>query len=603
MTLRLGSALLAGLLVACTGSDTTKPTGDTGDDDGTDTGVKVTDDDTPTDTGPITTPPLCGDGKVEGKEECDGYAFGEVDECSDLEGLVGGSLTCSDECTIDAKACITNVEWMQDLRDAKDGDTLSLPIAKAVVTQLQPARDLLPEGFYLQTGPAGPAIFVAIAPSKLSPAPVAGDVVSFRANDKSTVNGVQQVNEVSDWSVDANGFDVASLAQNLSKDGAVVANLDDLESELVTFTATVLEQPTGGINFEAQIATDGYPTGDKSLLVRGEADLFENGLDLAQDCALTFTGIMGRFADDTRDLALPTIYDVADVTGQDCNPPQVLEAESLSETEVLVTFDRNIDSASLMPTDFMFSNDLLATAAAVEIKDPEQVLVTTETQVGALYLLTVMGVSDTLGDDVDPKANTAYFRGTGTERPEAALPTVIFTQYVEGSSFNKALELTNVGPKASTYALDDCLLEVYTNGDSKISNFYTFPEDLELAGGESFTLCANTIDKAADKVCLGDFGAKNGAINHNGDDSYVLRCGAFVVDSFGQVGTDPGSAWEATYALDGSTISTQDATLRRSCHVTEGDLSIANDFALDLDLEWVPFPLNDFTDLGTDVCP
>ena len=48
----------------------------------------------------------------------------------------------------------------------------------------------------------------------------------------------------------------------------------------------------------------------------------------------------------------------------------------------------------------------------------------------------------------------------------------------------------------------------------------------------------------------------------NGDDALVLYRGSEIIDSFGQVGVDPGTAWVS------GNVSTLDMTLRRKATVT-----------------------------------
>ncbi len=52
----------------------------------------------------------------------------------------------------------------------------------------------------------------------------------------------------------------------------------------------------------------------------------------------------------------------------------------------------------------------------------------------------------------------------------------------------------------------------------------------------------------------------SGNLVFNGDDALVLYRGSEIVDSFGQVGVDPGTAW-----VSGG-VSTLDMTLRRKGH-------------------------------------
>ena len=50
------------------------------------------------------TPPLCGNGVLDDFEPCDGTLFGGM-TCTDFEGMIGGDLGCTDQCTFDTSAC------------------------------------------------------------------------------------------------------------------------------------------------------------------------------------------------------------------------------------------------------------------------------------------------------------------------------------------------------------------------------------------------------------------------------------------------------------------------------------------------------------------
>ena len=83
-------------------------------------------------------------------------------------------------------------------------------------------------------------------------------------------------------------------------------------------------------------------------------------------------------------------------------------------------------------------------------------------------------------------------------------------------------------------------------------------------------------------------------INHNGNDAYELVCSGMLVDSFGQVGTDPGEAWS------GSGVSTKDTVLRRRCTIGGGDTNSGD--AFDPSVEWEAVTDTDLSGFGTRGC-
>lgn len=166
---------------------------------------------------------------------------------------------------------------------------------------------------------------------------------------------------------------------------------------------------------------------------------------------------------------------------------------------------------------------------------------------------------------------------------------LIFSEYVEGSGNNKALELYNAG--TSAVDLTDCVVERYTNGATVPSATGTYTPPGTLAPGAAFVICHPSFSMPAscDDDPDGPF------VNHNGDDAYGLRCGGALVDSFGQIGVDPGDEWS------GSGVGTEDVTLRRKCTVVAGD-AMGFD-AFDPSVEWDSFPIDTFSDLGVRSCP
>lgn len=165
----------------------------------------------------------------------------------------------------------------------------------------------------------------------------------------------------------------------------------------------------------------------------------------------------------------------------------------------------------------------------------------------------------------------------------AAVDSLIISEYVEGSGNNKALELYNgTGAEVDLTGYD---LEVYSNGSSSVGTTV----DLlgTLADGDVFVLAHNSA--APDILAVAD--QKSSAGLWNGNDALVLRSpDGQVIDSFGQVGFDPGSAWGVAPVI------TADATLRRMASICAGDTVV--DDVFDPATEWVGFPNNTFDGLG-----
>jgi predicted extracellular nuclease len=169
---------------------------------------------------------------------------------------------------------------------------------------------------------------------------------------------------------------------------------------------------------------------------------------------------------------------------------------------------------------------------------------------------------------------------------EEVAGTVLITEYVEGTSNNKALEITN----RSSVSVDlwSCKLIKYTNGRGPGSQISFMGPSMRLAPGDSYTICNTQFFRDAGCNQTSNF------IDHNGDDGYALDCDG-IVDTFGATTGDPGTAWS------GGGVTTRDRTLRCNCDVLTGDIDMMD--AFDPSVQWTEFPRDTFDDLGSYVCP
>ncbi|MCW0507088.1 ExeM/NucH family extracellular endonuclease [Aeromonas piscicola] len=162
---------------------------------------------------------------------------------------------------------------------------------------------------------------------------------------------------------------------------------------------------------------------------------------------------------------------------------------------------------------------------------------------------------------------------------------LLISEYLEGSSNNKAVELSNLG--ATPVDLSQYRLALYANG-KPLTDAPTNSLALQgtLAPGASLVLA----NPSANAEILAKANQTSGNLVFNGDDALVLYRGSEIVDSFGQVGVDPGTAW-----VSGS-VSTLDMTLRRKATVTTGRTDAAGPFYPAL--EYVAAAKDDASGLG-----
>jgi predicted extracellular nuclease len=171
----------------------------------------------------------------------------------------------------------------------------------------------------------------------------------------------------------------------------------------------------------------------------------------------------------------------------------------------------------------------------------------------------------------------------------AASADLFFSEYVEGSSFNKAIEIYN--GTGAPVNLGAYTLELYSNGSPTTGATRVLSGTL--ADGDVFVGAHSAADPAV--LAVADDTVNGGVYNWNGDDAVVLRKAGTVVDSIGQVGSDPGAEWGTALT------STADNTLRRKDAVTAGDTNAGDVF--DPSLEWDGFANNTFDGLGWHITP
>ena len=169
--------------------------------------------------------------------------------------------------------------------------------------------------------------------------------------------------------------------------------------------------------------------------------------------------------------------------------------------------------------------------------------------------------------------------------PAGAAPSEIFhSEYVEGTGNNRALEIYNGTGSPVNLSAHGYNVRLYTNGSS--SPAFTVFLAGTVASRDAFVLASAFADSAirarADQTTT--------AFPLSGDDAVVLRKGAQIIDSIGQVGVDPGTEWGS------GMTSTMDNTLRRKRGVEGGDPNAWD--AFDPTLEWVGLATDTVDGLG-----
>jgi hypothetical protein len=163
---------------------------------------------------------------------------------------------------------------------------------------------------------------------------------------------------------------------------------------------------------------------------------------------------------------------------------------------------------------------------------------------------------------------------------------LFFSEYIEGSSSNKAIEIFN--GTGTTVDLTSYSIDTYTNGGTTPA--YTLALTGTLANNNVFVVYnSSAVAEIKDK---GDVASN--VTFFNGNDAVVLKKGETIIDIIGRIGEDPGTAWTA----DGG-YSTAEKTLVRKSSVNVGISENPTSGFPTLATEWDLYAQNNSADLGS----
>ncbi|HEY3254579.1 MAG TPA: lamin tail domain-containing protein, partial [Polyangiaceae bacterium] len=175
-------------------------------------------------------------------------------------------------------------------------------------------------------------------------------------------------------------------------------------------------------------------------------------------------------------------------------------------------------------------------------------------------------------------------------RAASALPADLFiSEYVEGSSNNKALEIYNGTGAAVNLTAGDYTIEMYFNG--ALTSNLTHHLTSTVANNDVFVLTNSAA--ALPGILSASDQTTTSTAWYNGNDVVVLRKnnGGTIVDVIGQLGNSPTTEWGT------GLTSTADNTLRRKASVCAGDPN-GND-VFDPSVEWDGFAQDNVAGLGS----
>jgi len=176
--------------------------------------------------------------------------------------------------------------------------------------------------------------------------------------------------------------------------------------------------------------------------------------------------------------------------------------------------------------------------------------------------------------------------GLPVQNAQAAPTELFFSEYIEGSSNNKALEIYNGTGAPINLGTGGYNVQMFFNGNP-VSTL-TINLTGTVANGDVFVLA----NSGANATILAQADQTNGSGWFNGNDAVALRKGSTIIDVIGQIGFDPGPGTEWGSGL----TSTADNTLRRKSTIEAGDTNGSD--AFDPSIEWDGFAIDTFGGLG-----
>ncbi len=183
---------------------------------------------------------------------------------------------------------------------------------------------------------------------------------------------------------------------------------------------------------------------------------------------------------------------------------------------------------------------------------------------------------------------------------QAQETSLFFSQYMEGSSNNKAMEIYN--PTQDTVFLDNWAFPNVGNSPTVAGEYEfwnNFPEGAFVAPGDVYVIAHPSADSATIRVHA-DY---EFTFLSNGDDGFALvqgdsaaDVGFEVIDWLGSWDGDPGSGWDVAGVENG----TQNHTLVRKSYWTSGNNVPLGSFGTtEFNSEWIVLDSNDATGLGS----
>ncbi|WP_417876775.1 beta strand repeat-containing protein, partial [Winogradskyella sediminis] len=300
------------------------------------------------------------------------------------------------------------------------------------------------------------------------------------------------------------------------------------------------------------------------------------------------------FATDIMGSGLADPFFEGDIIGNnmtiDVDVTELVFSQQPSDTELNIAMSpavtvSGVDANGNLDTDYNLDVDITSTGTLTGTPVTATAVDGIATFATLTHTAAGSGLELTADDGVFSTVDSSSFDIT---EPIVGATDLFFSEYIEGSSNNKYLEIYN-GTGADV-TLTDYSVELYANGNSSPNNTEDFGSGFPatLANGEVIVL------RHSNATIYEGTTYSSTVCNFNGDDALVLKKDGVIIDIIGNIGCDPGSQW-----TEGSN-DTSDRTLVRNTDICGGiTVNPAICTFPTLDSEWTGYPQDIISNLGS----
>ena len=179
---------------------------------------------------------------------------------------------------------------------------------------------------------------------------------------------------------------------------------------------------------------------------------------------------------------------------------------------------------------------------------------------------------------------------------DASSPDLFFSEYIEGSSNNKAIELYN--PTSAAIDLSSYQIAQSSNGNGW-AYYHTFPTGATIGAGDVWVIANDGVSSTYFDVANADeVLSYPSVVHHNGDDARAIikisGTDTTFLDIIGDPDNDPGSGWDVA----GVSAATANHTLLRDTGTLWGNTDWTSSAGDATSSEWTVYDQNYFDNLG-----